>query len=134
MQIAGWWPEPHMMPGTRPVDGYMLVHLLLIDEASGLDQLIVRHDLDWTVVGVQDREGNDILTLDLAMLAPHMLPQAKGEQAMQSDTQLVSVAEIAEGSVTVPRYRGMVWRVAETSFHGPEPLPGETQQALAEIP
>jgi hypothetical protein len=85
-------------------------------------------------VGVQDREGNDILTLDLAMLAPHMLPQAKGEQAMQSDTQLVSVADIAEGSVTVPRYRGMVWRVAETSFHGPEPLPGETQQALAEIP
>ena len=134
MQIAGWWPESHMMPGTRPVDGYMLVHLLLIDEASSLDQLIVRHDLDWTVVGVQDREGNDILTLDLAMTAPHMLPQAKGEQAMQSDTQLVSAADIAEGSVTVPRYRDMVWRIAGTSFHGPEPLPDGTQQALAEIP
>ena len=134
MQIAGWWPEPHMMLGTRPVDGYMLVHLLLIDEASSLEQLIVRRDLDWTVVGVQDREGNDIMALDLAVLAPHMLPQAKGEPAEQSDKPLVSAADIVEGSVTIPKYRGMVWRIAGTSSPGPKPLPGETQQVLAGTP
>ena len=134
MQIAGWWPDPDMMPGTRPVDGYMLVHLLLIDDAASLEQLIVRRDLDWTVVGVQDREGNDILALDLAVLAAHMLPPAEAEPARQSDKQLVSAADIAGGAVTVPKYRGMVWRIAETSPTVPEQLPGEIQQALAEAP
>jgi hypothetical protein len=134
MQIAGWWPEPYMMPGTRPVDGYILVHLLLIDKASGLQQLIVRYDLDWTVVGVQDREGNNIMALDLATLAPYMLPQTKGEPATQSGKALVSAADIAEGLVTIPKYRGRVWRVAGTDFPGSKPLSDETQQVLAGRP
>jgi hypothetical protein len=134
MQIVGWWPEPHMMSGTRPVDGYILVHLLLIDEASSLERLIVRHDLDWTVVGVQDREGNDIMALNLTALALHMLPQAKGEPAVQFHKPLVSVTDIVEGSVTIPKYRGMVWRIAGTSFTGPKPFSGGTQQVLAGTP
>jgi hypothetical protein len=134
MQIAGWWPKPYMMPGTHPVDGYILVHLLLIDEASSLQQLIIRYDLDWTVVGVQDREGNDIMALDLAALAPHMLPQSKDEPVMQSGKQPISAANIAEGLVTIPKYRGMVWRVAGRSSPGSEPLSDETQPVLAGRP
>jgi hypothetical protein len=88
---------------------------------------------EWTTQ-TRNREPNDIMALNLVVLAPHMPPRTKGEPVMQSDKSFVSVAEITEGSVTVSKYRGMMREVTGTKSLELELLPSETQQALAGTP
>ena len=66
---------------------------------------------------------------EVDVVAPHLLRNPDEEP-----DQLVSVTDITDGAVTIPKYRDLTWEIAAVGPQEFEELPGELQQALADVP
>lgn len=96
LTVVGVWPNPEFMEGTRAVQGTKLVHALMIDEFESMEQFIARYSLDWSVIGMQDQEGNDIVPLELAILDLYM---PRDQQVQSGEKRERTVIRKHDGSV-----------------------------------
>lgn len=112
LRVIGFWPKHHVMHGTRPADGRVLVDVLLIDNLAGLNRMIEKFDLDWTVIGMQDRDGHDIVSLNPEHLMRH-LPDDTMVAAHATDLQRPALEyDPSTGAITIHKHRRGVWQVA----------------------
>jgi hypothetical protein len=120
-KLVGVWPDPPMLPGSRPSDGHILVQTRLIADPALLEQFARAHGLDWCLIAVQGPGAKEMVTRDLPLLARHI------SIVLSPDPD---AASLGIGDVAIQRHRSDVWQVARASA----PLPSSLQRSLAQMP
>lgn len=109
--IVGVWPEPEIMGGTRPMKNRKLVQIVTIERLQNLQRFISVYDLDWTVIGLKERKGEDILPLNTAQLIPYLQDlnqtETSGEQVTRHGVNL----DASTGTITICNRGRCIWRI-----------------------
>jgi hypothetical protein len=125
LEIVGVWPEPEIMNGTRPINNHKLVQIVTIDHLQNLQRFISEHDLDWTVMGLKERGGNDILPLNTAQLISHLqdLNQIKinDEPVGRHGANL----NASTGTITICNRRRCIWTIEAGTRVASSAMPDE---------
>jgi hypothetical protein len=130
MQLVGVWPDPPMVPGSRPADGQILVQARLTAEPGRLEQFVRRHGLDWRLLAVQGPGEREMLVRDLPLLARHLSIVLGPDPGTPPDAGSWPPGAGGLGQVAIRRHRDDVWLVARAST----PALPELDRSLARAP
>jgi len=130
MKLVGVWPDPPMVPGSRPADGQILVQVRLIAEPGRLEQFVRRHDLDWRLLAVQGPGEKEMLVTDLPLLARHLSIVLSPDPDTPPDADSWPPGAAGLAHVAIRRHRDDLWLVARASM----PASPELERSLARAP
>jgi len=109
--IVGVWPEPEIMGGTRPIKNRKLVQIVTIDRLQNLQRFISAYDLDWTIIGLKERKGEDILPLNTAQLIPHLQDLNKTEIYGEHVARHGVILDASTGTITICNRGRCIWTI-----------------------
>ncbi|MCP4408097.1 MAG: hypothetical protein GY807_10125 [Gammaproteobacteria bacterium] len=111
LEIVGVWPEPEIMNGTRLINNRKLIQIVTIDRLQNLQRFISEYDLDWTIIGLKEREGNNILPLNTAQLIPHLQDFSQAEPNKEHVAQHGVNVDASTGTIAICNRGSCIWTI-----------------------
>ncbi|MEN8133028.1 MAG: hypothetical protein ABFS45_23185 [Pseudomonadota bacterium] len=111
LEIVGVWPEPEIMNGTLPKNNRKLIQIVTIDRLQNLQRFISEYNLDWTVIRLREREGDNILPLNTAQLIPH-LPSLNQTGTNEEPVERHGAnLDASTGTITICNHGTCIWTI-----------------------